>query len=131
MERRLNTSPWRTVRLTPLRICCFDSAMTAERSLTSSKTLGESSPRSVADDDGDSTLRVHRTAGRQRRRGDKKEMLFLRERSGEVEEQVGLKRAIGTSSISGNRLTTSDCIKHTFIQSFREKNEGGRSTSTL
>lgn len=79
--------------------------MTAERSRTSSKTLGESSLQSVEEDDGDSTLtvaftvRVHRTPGKEGRCEGKKEMLFLKERSGEVEEQVGLKTAIGTTQI--------------------------------
>lgn len=81
--------------------------MTAERSRTSSKTLGESSTRSVEEDDGDSTLtvaftlRVHRIPGKLRRCEGNKET-FLKERSVEVEEQLGLKTAIGTSLVSGN-----------------------------
>lgn len=92
--------------------------MTAERFFTSSKIFGESSPRLVAEDDGDSTLRaafnlrVDRIREKLRRFEGNKETLGngefdgedLKERSGEVEEQLGLKTAIGRSLTNWNRF---------------------------
>lgn len=49
------TSPSRMVRLTPLSIGCFDSEITAERSLTSSRSFPEP-PASVEEETGDSTV---------------------------------------------------------------------------
>lgn len=54
---KLSTSPSWTVRLTPFRIGCLDSAITAERSLTSSRSFG-GPPLSAAEDDGVSTATV-------------------------------------------------------------------------
>lgn len=69
---RIRTSPSRTVRLTPLRIGCFDSEMTAERSLTSSNGFRYPSSRSVEEDAGDSTATEDLTTRNRRRAGGKR-----------------------------------------------------------
>lgn len=98
-------------RFTPLSIGCLDSAITAERSLTSRSISGESPPRFSPEAAGDSTARAafSRRGGqlRRRRAGEvNKRRLgveFLKGRIGEVEggvvqeEEQGWRRAMATS----------------------------------
>lgn len=98
------TSPSRMVRLTPLRISCFDSEITAERSLTSSRSFPEP-PASVEEETVDSTVTAAAMILRDfefRIKRHRWEVESLKGKRTEVEEQEGAKRAIETRERKNN-----------------------------